>query len=163
MIEKLKAYARSAGTTGAVVMVAGVVALPLQATAQDNPAATPAPAQGAVSATSSQIVVRDAATGQLRAPTAEEAQALNSQSSQGGQGAARQQRRASSAPSLPMPKAHADGARGARLTDEFMSYSVLVRQPDGRMAEVCFATKEEADAAVKTPPSVVKALNAPTE
>jgi hypothetical protein len=48
------------------------------------------------------------------------------------------------------------------LTDEFMSYSVLVRQPDGKLVEVCFESKEAADEAMKAAP-VAKTNTLPTE
>jgi hypothetical protein len=41
------------------------------------------------------------------------------------------------------------GAVGARLTGDFMSYSVLVRQADGKLVEQCFDSKEAAEAATK--------------
>ena len=46
---------------------------------------------------------------------------------------------------------HARQMRGARLTDEFMSYSVVVRQPDGSLKEFCFVSREAAEAALKSP------------
>jgi hypothetical protein len=106
--------------------------------------------QTPVSATANQMVVRDAASGQLRAATAEEAQTLKPMIN------AR-----ITAPTT-LSRVHSSGAQGARLTDEFMSYSIVVRQADGSLAEVCFSTREEAEAALKTP--LAKPANtAPTE
>lgn len=129
-----------------LLVVAGAVSAPIHAVAQGQ---VPAEVTAAPSATSSQIVVRDAASGQLRAATPEEAKTLR---------ATEPQVRAART----LPRAHASGARGARLTDEFMSYSVLVRQPDGSFTEVCYASREEAEAATHAAP-VAKSTPAPTE
>lgn len=90
-----------------------------------------------------QVAVRDAATGQLRAPTASEMKALQA-----------------AAPTVRTMKAgatrtkrHASGATGARLNDSFASYSVMVRQPDGKLVEYCFGSQEDAEAAVAAPAS----------
>lgn len=93
------------------------------------------------SAAANQVVVRDAETGALRAPTAEEADVLQRKAAR-----AATTRRASQ---QPMSKAHVSGAQGARLTEEFMSYSVAVRQADGRVKMECFNSPEEASAAMK--------------
>lgn len=135
---------------GAFVL-ASIATPPLPAMAHDDTAQRLV-VTGAASATSSQMIVRDGATGQLRAPTAEEAQVL-----QTSRPALRR-----SAVSQPMSRSHVSGAQGARLTDEFMSYSVIVRQPDGSLAEICFSSREEAEAALEAKP-VAKAATAPKE
>lgn len=103
--------------------------------------ATSASAQEApVQSTDSMTVSRDAETGKLRAATPEEITALKAA------GAARAMR---VAPKPTQQKFHgASGARGARLTDEFMSQSVAVRQPDGSIAEQCFDSHDAANNAV---------------
>lgn len=113
-------------------------------------AASALPALADAEGASSQIIVRDAATGRLRAPTADEARAL--------QGT----RANAPATSLgrTLQRSHASGAKGVRLNDSFMSYSVLVRQADGTLAEQCFASQEEADAAVA---AAAKSNQLPTE
>jgi hypothetical protein len=84
-------------------------------------------------------VVRDATTGELRAPTAEEAQALNtpsrSASSKGG-------------PAQPLIRRHADGASSVRMTDEFATYAVAVRKANGSLQTQCFDSKDAAAAAL---------------
>lgn len=80
------------------------------------------------------MIVRDPVTGQLRAPTAEEAAALQ----QTPAAAARAGRAASaqaspSAPNAPLTKSHSNGARGVRLTDEMATYSVATRRADGTL------------------------------
>lgn len=153
MFATLKSCARSAGALGTGLALVSVAALPLSTLAAE--AAKPAPASMPIeSAANNQIVVRDADTGLLRAATPEEAQALHS--SRGNVAARR------SVAATTQARFHSSGARGARLTDELMSYSVLVRQPDGRLVEVCFDSKEAADDAIKAAP-VAKTNTLPTE
>jgi len=132
MVRTFKSYA----------LLAGVAALALPAMAQEAP----------VQATSNQIVVRDAGTGQLRAASPEEANTLREHHATG---------RLRAAAQSTLPRFHASGARGARLTDEFMSYSVVVRQPDGSLKEFCFESREAAEAALKAPVAAPQTL--PTE
>jgi len=133
---------------------AGVLlaAASLAVQAADAPAGATAPIAGAATsvAPDAQVVVRDATTGRLRAPTESETQALHA--------AAPQLRRA---PGVPMQRSHHSGAKGVRLTEEFMSYSVVIKQPDGRLVEYCFPNAEAAEAAVKAPVSAPDTL--PTE
>ena len=159
MFATFKSCARSVGVAGTGLALVGIAALPLQALAHDGhaEAAKPAQAQAPVDA-NAQIVVRDAATGQLRAATPEEAQALHA--SRAGVATLRK----SAVAATPQARFHPSGARGARLTDEFMSYSVVVRQPDGSLATLCFESREEADAALKAAASpVAKTSTLPTE
>ena len=79
-------------------------------------------AQEAVVSNESQTVVRDAETGKLRGATPAEAVALKAQSVKA---------MARIAPKATLQKTHSSGARGARLTDEFMTTSVAVRNADG--------------------------------
>lgn len=83
-------------------------------------------------------VVRDAQTGKLRAPTAAEAAALQGKPT-----------RLPDSPGRTLQKFHATGARGVRLNNDFMNHTVVVRQADGSLAEQCFDSQAEADAAVK--------------
>jgi hypothetical protein len=126
-----------------------LAAASLAAQAADAPAAPVAPEATTV-APDAQVVVRDAATGRLRAPTESETQALRA--------AAPNLRRA---PAAPMQRAHHSGAKGVRLTEDFMSYSVVIKQPDGRLVEYCFPNAEAAEAAVTAPVSAPNTL--PTE
>lgn len=145
MAFKITSFTEAIG--GSVALVA-LVALPLLAQAAD-PAST-AHAH-APSAASNMVVVIDAVTGQLRAPTPAEAKA-----------AAERAPAARGTAGRTMPKVSAGGARGARLTDDFMHYSVAVRQPDGSLRELCFSTQEEADAALK-PSSAPSHNSLPTQ
>ena len=82
-------------------------------------------AQEAVVSNESQTVVRDAETGKLRGATPAEAVALKAQSVKAN---------ARIAPKATLQKSHSSGARGARLTDEFMTTSVAVRNADGSIS-----------------------------
>jgi hypothetical protein len=78
-------------------------------------------------------VVRDAATGKLRAPTADELQALRN--SNGNANGRTMAARAASAPT--QQKYHSTGAQGVRLNDDFMSSSVVTRTADGKLEMQC--------------------------
>ncbi len=123
-------------------------ATPAQASADagDTPAAQPA---------SAQMAVRDAVTGRLRAPTAAEADALHAAGAKGLRTAVR-------GPET-LTRYHRSGATGVRLTESFMTYAVVIRQPDGRLTEYCFQSREAAEAALAgaTPAPVNNTL--PTE
>ena len=129
-----------------------LAAASLAAQAADAPAAAASPEAGSVAtvAPDAQVVVRDAATGRLRAPTESETQALHAAGA-----AVRHAARS------PMQRAHSSGAKGVRLTEDFMSYSVVIKQPDGRLVEYCFPNAEAAEAAVTAPVSAPNTL--PTE
>ncbi len=124
---------RAAAKLGASLALAACAAAPALA--------HEAPAADAAATPDAQIVVRDATTGTLRAATPDEARALATQRGRTAMAAP------NAAPKL-LQRAHASGARGVRLTDEFMSHSVVVRQADGTLAEHCFDNREAADQAV---------------
>jgi len=143
MVRTFKSYALAAAA--ALALPALAQEAPLQATKVEQ-------AQSTVTAASSQIVVRDSSTGQLRAASPDEAATLRAQHANG---------RLRLAPQSTLPRVHSSGARGARLTDEFMSYSVVVRQPDGSLKEFCFQSREAAEAALNAPVATPQTL--PTE
>ncbi|MCD2517259.1 hypothetical protein LQ564_13170 [Massilia sp. G4R7] len=78
-------------------------------------------------------VVKDAQTGKLRAPTAEEVAALKAQAP-----AARSAVARTATPGFVLNKSHSSGIRGFRLNDESMSTSVAVRKTDGSIERQCF-------------------------
>jgi len=134
-------------------------ALPLAAQAHE--AAAPAAADTATSAApaaakDSLVVVRDAETGKLRPATAEEHAALQAQVP-----AAKARVLLRAVAISPQMKLHSSGATGIRATDEMASQSVIVRGPDGKLIEACFASKEEAEAFMKSAAATKSAL--PTE
>jgi hypothetical protein len=76
-------------------------------------------------------VVRDPASGKLRAPNARELQELHNGYANGQSIAPR------SEPAPLLQKYHSSGARGVRLNDEFMSSSVVTRTADGKLEMQC--------------------------
>ncbi|MEO5844969.1 MAG: hypothetical protein ABIQ33_09010 [Caldimonas sp.] len=115
-----------AGALGLGAAAVGL-AVSLPATAQSNPGVSSAEAVAETFVADAQIVVKDGDTGRLRHATADEAKALHD-----GRAHARGRVAAS-----PASRSHWSGARGARLTDEFMSYSVVVKRADGALVELC--------------------------
>lgn len=136
----LKSCTRALGAGSAALLLAGA------ALAQAD--ATPA---AATESTANMIVVRDAATGELRAPTAFEARALNND------------RAAIGTRLSTLQRSHFSGARGVRLSDQFMNHSVVARLPDGSLLEQCFHTSEEAAIAHKVAAIAKTPATAPTE
>lgn len=126
---------RATRRAGAVLALAASAALP--AMAQDAAASTDV----AIS-TDSQVVVRDASSGKLRAATPQETQALL-------KAAPHANALRAGARAKPMQIRHWTGARGVRLTDDFLSHSIVVKQPDGSLAEACIEGKADAEAAVR--------------
>jgi len=125
-------------------MSAGAQSTPAEATAADS---TPGPSADA------QIVVKDGDTGKLRQATPEEARALH---------AGRANARAARGGAAMQPRSHWSGARGARLTDEFMSYTVVVKRADGKLVELC-VEGDQATATVLKTAAQSKSDNLPTE
>lgn len=129
----LGATALSMGAQAQTVQSSETVAAPLTA---------PAVADG-------QVIARDPETGKLRAASADEMQAL-------------QRHRATQRRAARMePRSHWSGAIGARLTDEFMTYSVVVKRSDGKLVELCVEGAEGAAKVVAAPGATSDSL--PTE
>jgi hypothetical protein len=93
---------------------------------------------------SAHVVVRDAETGRLRAPTQDEARALAEQSvrsrgqarSVGPQNAAQQA----------LVRRHGNGAKSVRMTDEMASQVVAVRRSGGSVEAHCVPNQAAANA-----------------
>lgn len=86
-------------------------------------------------------VVRDAETGKLRAPTAEEeAQIKNANKSL---------RMRAAAPKPLLQKFHQSGAQGVRLNSDYSSSAVAVREADGTISKLCFDRHDVAEAVVQ--------------
>lgn len=83
------------------------------------------------------VVVRDAQTGQLRAPTPAEARALAPKATS-----------AMTAQGKPSMVTHASGARQVHLGERGLVYSVVTRDADGKLAEQCVHGADAADRAV---------------
>lgn len=123
--------------TGCALVLLSAAVMPLHAAAHDGHDHAIA-----VESTDQMTVVRDAETGKLRAPTADERSVMQEK--------AVKRRDVRIAAPRTLQKFHHSGAVGVRVTDEFMSTSVAVRKPDGSVAQQCFDSKEEADAALKS-------------
>ena len=120
-------------TASAMAALCALAALSLHAKAQDQVG------QGGM------VAVRDAKTGKMRAPTADELKALRAQTPA-----------AASAAGAAKPKAQAlaprrDGARGVRLGEKTMVYEVITRGADGKLSSECLhgdgAATDSVDAA----------------
>ena len=105
--------------------------------------AAPAWADTAAPVADSLTVVRDAETGQLRAPTAEEAAALTAAT-------AKTTRSSAAKGGAFLTKRHANGAVGMRATDDMASYSVVTLRADGTLAQACVESKSVAEQAVQS-------------
>lgn len=147
MFEFLKPHVRG---VGALSVVLGATALSMGAQAQTVqsseavavPLTAPAVADG-------QVIARDPETGKLRAANTDEMQAL-------------QRHRATQRHTARMePRSHWSGATGARLTDEFMTYSVVVKRSDGKLVELCVEGADGAAKVVAAPGATSDSL--PTE
>ena len=90
---------------------------------------------------SGMVAVRDAQTGNMRAPTAAELRALAS-----APGATAAQ----GTPAAQSASVRADGTRSVKLGERGMVYSVVTRAPDGTLAEQCVHGAGAADHAVNT-------------
>jgi len=75
-----------------------------------------------------QTISRDGDTGKLRAATPAEQASLQ---------AAKAAKQLRVAPQPTLQKYHRNGASGMRLTDEFLTSSVAVRTPDGKIEMIC--------------------------
>ncbi|QJD99463.1 hypothetical protein HH212_05025 [Massilia forsythiae] len=107
------------------LLAAGAAGLALCAAAL--PAAAQQAQQEAVQSVDAVTVTRDPSTGKLRPATAEEQTAMQ----------ATRVRQLRAATQTVQQKFHSSGARGARLTDEFMTSSTAVRNADGTIDMVC--------------------------
>lgn len=83
------------------------------------------------------VVVRDAQTGQLRAPTAAESRALAPKSTA-----------AMAAPARPAMVTHPSGARQVRLGERGLVYSVVTRDGNGKLSDECVHGAQAAEHAV---------------
>lgn len=101
----------------------------------------------AASAAEQAQVVRDAETGQLRAPTAEEAAALRAAAG-----------KSASTTSAPREIRHKNGAVEMVLDNSTLMYSVARRHADGSISQACVQGEDKAVAATRVPASFAKPL-----
>ena len=95
-------------------------------------------------------VVRDAVTGELRAPTHEEFKAMQEEE-KAAKAAARAAgtESAEAAPAAPTRVQRADGSKGMRVGDAFLSFAVVTRKADGTLAMDCVTGADAAEKVVK--------------
>ncbi len=96
------------------------------------------------------VVVRDAETGQLRAPTAAEAQALRD---------SQRQRAPQTASKAPVQRTHADGSVSVELDDSTLMYSVARRGADGTIERACVQGIEKAQSWANSAPSFARPVS----
>ena len=89
------------------------------------------------------VVVRDAVTGEMRAPTAAELRALRPPPAPG---------TAATPVQTPKTVTRPDGTRSVTLGEGGMVYSVVTRDADGKVKERCVHGHDAARDAVTTPP-----------
>lgn len=111
-----------------------------------------APGAFAQSGPDTLTVVRDAVTGKLRAPTAEEAQELAAQrpaasAALRGKATARSASAVAS-PDTPLLRSHRGGAASVRVTEEFANHAVVARDADGKLHQQCVSAKDAANPAI---------------
>lgn len=143
----LSLAASSAATAAELKSVDGVLQFAnVQVINAPQAASTAAAPQGGMRA------YRDSATSELRGPSAEEAAAVSRSPATNGRRAS-----ASEASSEVPTFAAAGGGVGAVLDESFMQYSVVTRQADGSLAEVCVTGTDEAARVVTKQPVVQNA------
>jgi hypothetical protein len=112
--------------------------LPLTASAQEQSTGAQSGTH-AETAQSGMIVVRDAQTGQLRAPTAAESRALSTAPSASA---------AMTAPARPTVVTHPGGSKQVKLGERSLVYSVVTRDADGKLHDQCVQGAAAADKAL---------------
>lgn len=102
-------------------------------------------------------IVRDPVTGQLRAPTAEEAQAMDAAAAKARADATAAAPESNPDTRAPVEIRSANGVR-YRVNDSFLSYSVITRKADGSLAMQCVTGKEAAEKLVRDPKAATSAV-----
>jgi hypothetical protein len=137
------AMKRSSSLTRAATVLAVAAALPIAAQAAEK-----------------SVVVRDAETGQLRAPTAEEARALQG-SAKSERASARTLRGSSAAAaSTAVEQVTATGAIALELDESTHMYSVARRNADGSITRECVQGQDKALASLAKPANFAKPVAA---
>jgi len=110
-------------------------------------------AAGSTEGADGMVAVRDAVTGELRAPTADELAALQAKA----QAAKSSRQRALSVAPVQAERMNSRGAFGFRPGPENVSYSVVTRNADGSLSSTCVQGQDHAEAIVKG--TVAKSAN----
>ncbi|WP_157615324.1 post-PEP-CTERM-1 domain-containing protein [Rhizobacter sp. Root404] len=105
-------------------------------------------------------VVRDPVTGVLRAPTHEEFKAMQDEEKAARAAARTPSTAAAEAAAAPVRIQGANGAKGVRAGDAFLSYSVVTRQADGSLDTACVTGAEAAEKIVLAKPTAATSAKA---
>ena len=102
-------------------------------------------------------IVRDPVTGQLRAPTADEAKAMDEAEAKARADRAAANPAGTADSRAPVEVRTSNGVR-YRVNDSFLSYSVITRRADGSLAMQCVTGKEAAEKLVRDPKAAISTV-----
>jgi len=102
-------------------------------------------------------IVRDPVTGQLRAPTADEAKAMDDAEAKARADRAAANPAGTADSRAPVEVRTSNGVR-YRVNDSFLSYSVMTRKADGTLAMQCVTGKEAAEKLVRDPKAAISTV-----
>jgi len=102
-------------------------------------------------------IVRDPVTGQLRAPTADEAKAMDEAEAKARADRAAANPAGTADSRAPVEVRTSNGVR-YRVNDSFLSYSVITRKADGSLAMQCVTGKEAAEKLVRDPKAAISTV-----
>lgn len=146
------------------VAVSAMALSPLAQAAKAKPNEAKASEAKPANLTPGMRVVKDPATGELRAPTAAEAAELDLQDAKAKAALSVGKRKAASVAQAPQEIVHPDGTVEMPLDETSNMYSVAVRRADGSIGFECVNGKEAADSIIKgKKPASSKAVKANQE
>jgi len=102
-------------------------------------------------------IVRDPVTGQLRAPTADEAKAMDEAEAKARADRAAANPAGTADTRAPVEMRTSNGVR-YRVNDNFLSYSVITRKADGSLAMQCVTGKDAAEKLVRDPKAAISTV-----
>jgi hypothetical protein len=102
-------------------------------------------------------IVRDPVTGQLRAPTADEAKAMDDAEAKARADRAAANPAGTADSRAPVEVRTSNGVR-YRVNDSFLSYSVISRKADGTLAMQCVTGKDAAEKLVRDPKAAISTV-----
>ncbi len=102
-------------------------------------------------------IVRDPVTGQLRAPNADEAKAMDEAEAKARADRAAANPAGTADTRAPVEVRTSNGVR-YRVNDSFLSYSVMTRKADGTLAMQCVTGKDAAEKLVRDPKAAISTV-----
>jgi hypothetical protein len=102
-------------------------------------------------------IVRDPVTGQLRAPNADEAKAMDDAEAKARADRAAANPAGTADSRAPVEVRTSNGVR-YRVNDSFLSYSVITRKADGSLAMQCVTGKDAAEKLVRDPKAAISTV-----